>query len=63
MAILRGADAKLNKEKLRQLELVKLKRQQRKLQNEEKFDTAAILFFMAKEHETARDARFVVHIQ
>ena len=57
MAALRSADAKLNKEKLRQIELAKLRRQQRKLKNEEKFDTAAILFSMAKTHEAARDAK------
>ena len=63
MAALRGADAKLNSEKLRQLELAKLRREQRKLKNEEKFDTAAILFGMAKMHEAARDARWVAYTE
>ncbi|XP_071784125.1 uncharacterized protein [Asterias amurensis] len=56
LAALRGQDASLNSERERQLALAKLRRDQRKLQMEDKFDTAALLFSMAQQQEKDRDA-------
>ena len=62
LAALRGQDASLNDERERQLALAKLRRDQRKLQMEDKFDTAALIFSMAQQQETNREAKWVLFI-
>lgn len=54
---LREQDARFNSEKKRQLELAKLRREQRRLKQENNFDTAAILLGMAKQERAAREAK------
>ena len=44
-------------EKQRQLALAKLRREQRRLKREDKFDTAAILLGLAKQQEDAQKAK------
>ncbi|XP_038068700.1 trichohyalin-like isoform X2 [Patiria miniata] len=56
LAALRNQDASLNSERERQLALARLRRDQRKLQLEDKFDTAALIFGMAQQQEKARDS-------
>lgn len=51
LAGLRGHDNKMASERQRQLELALLRREQKKLQQEDKFDSAAILLGMADQHE------------
>ena len=48
---LREGDDKLAKERARQAELARLKREQRKARQEEKFDAAAIVLGMAQKGE------------
>lgn len=55
--MLSNADAKLNNERKRQLELARLRREARKAQAEEKFDAAALVLGMAKTHQAAADAK------
>lgn len=55
---LRDQDARFNSEKKRQLELAKLRREQRRLKQEENFDTAALLLGMAKQERAAREANY-----
>ena len=52
-----GADAKLTKEKERQLALIKLRREKERIKREDKFDSAAIIFNMAKEDKKHQEAR------
>ena len=59
-ALLRGLrekDARFGSERKRQLELAKLKREQRRLKQEDNFDTAAVLFGLAKQEQAAREAK------
>ncbi|XP_022097553.1 trichohyalin-like isoform X2 [Acanthaster planci] len=56
LAALRNQDASLKTERERQLALAKLRRDQRKLQLEDKFDTAALIFGMAQQQEQARES-------
>ena len=54
LAALRGQGNRQEAERQRQLELALLKREQKKLQQEDKFDSAAILLSMADQHERNR---------
>ena len=56
---LRDQDARFNSEKKRQLELAKLRREQRRLKQENNFDTAALLLGIAKQERAAREAKYV----
>ncbi|XP_032219683.2 trichohyalin [Nematostella vectensis] len=58
LASLRGQDTRLQSERQRQLELAKLRREQRRLKQEDNFDTAAILFSLAKQQEASKDANY-----
>ena len=53
LATLHGTLDKLDQEKQRQLMLARMRREQRRLQREEKLDTAAVLMNMAKDQEKA----------
>lgn len=55
---LREQDARFNSERKRQLELAKLRREQRRLKQEGNFDAAAILLGMAKEERANREANY-----
>ncbi len=57
LAGLRDQDARLQSERERQLALAKLKRDQRKLQEEDSLDTAAMIFGMAQTNEETRQAK------
>ena len=54
---LREQDARFSSEKKRQLELAKLRREQRRLKQEDNFDTAAILLGIAKQERDTREAK------
>ncbi|XP_041457735.1 trichohyalin-like isoform X3 [Lytechinus variegatus] len=58
LAALRKQDDSFQGEKERQLALAKLRRDQRKLQDEEKFEAAAALFGLAQQHEKARETNY-----
>lgn len=60
MAGLRGSEAKYASEKERQLALIKLRREKERIKREDKFDSAAIIFNMAKEDKKQQDARCVI---
>ena len=60
MRALREQDARFSNERKRQLELAKLRREQRKLKQEDNFDTAAILLGMAKQERATREAKYVI---
>ena len=51
LAALRGHDNKMDAERRRQLELAVLRREQKKLQQEDKFESAAILLSMADQQD------------
>jgi len=55
---LRVQDERFSSEKKRQLELAKLRREQRRLKQEDNFDTAAILLGLAKQERAAREANY-----
>ncbi|PFX16028.1 hypothetical protein AWC38_SpisGene19720 [Stylophora pistillata] len=55
---LRQQDVRFDSERKRQLELAKLRREQRRLKQEDNFDTAAILLGLAKQERAAREANF-----
>lgn len=57
LASLRGQDARLQSERMRQLELAKLRREQKKFKLQDNFDTAAILFGLAKKQEAQRETK------
>ena len=59
LAGLRGSQAKYAHEKERQLALIKLRREKERIKREDKFDSAAIIFNMAKEDKKNQEARFV----
>ena len=54
---MRGQDKRFNSERQRQLELAKLRREQKKIAKEDKFDAAALVLGIAKQQEVAREAR------
>ena len=54
---LRDQDERFGNERKRQLELAKLRREQRRLKQEDNFDTAAILLGLAKQERAAKEAR------
>ncbi|XP_078676996.1 uncharacterized protein LOC144913832 [Branchiostoma floridae x Branchiostoma belcheri] len=56
LASLRGQDERLASERKRQLELARLRREQKRLNQEDKFDSAAIVFSIARRNEAAREA-------
>ncbi|XP_071495122.1 uncharacterized protein [Diadema antillarum] len=58
LAGLKDHNESMMAEKERQLALAKLRRDQRKLQDEEKFEAAAALFGLAQQHEKAREANY-----
>ena len=60
LASLRGQDKRFSSERQRQLELAKLRREQKKIAKEDKFDAAALVLGIAKQQEAARDARYDV---
>ena len=51
MQRLAEGDDKLAQERLRQLELMKLKRDERRARQEDKFDSAALVIGLAKERD------------
>ncbi|XP_077983007.1 uncharacterized protein LOC144437842 isoform X2 [Glandiceps talaboti] len=51
LASLRGQDERLMNERLRQAELMRLKREQRNARQEDNFDTAAMLLRLAEHHD------------
>ena len=57
MAKLKGADARFLSEKERQAELTRLKREQRKAQQEEKFGAAALVLGLAERNQAAVENR------
>ena len=57
LAALRGQDESLQGEKERQLALAKLRRDQRKMQDEDRFEAVAALFGLAQQHEQTRGAK------
>jgi len=57
LGMLSNADARMNNERKRQLELARLKREARKAQAEDKFDAAALVLGMAKSNQAALDAQ------
>ncbi|XP_013408861.1 trichohyalin [Lingula anatina] len=59
LASLRNQDDRYAAEKQRQLELAKLRREKKRLQQEDKLDTATILISMAKQQEKDREKNFV----
>ena len=59
LAGLKGSEAKHAKEKERQLALIKLRRERERIKREDKFDSAAIIFNMAKEDQKNQEARLV----
>ena len=54
---LKGADAKFLSERERQAELARLRREQRKAQQEEKFGAAALVLGLAERNQAAVDSR------
>eukprot|EP00794_Sanderia_malayensis_P006079 gene6079-6782_t len=60
LANLKDADAKMRGEKERQEALFKLRREQRRLKREDKFDSAAIIFNMAQERNKKQEKSFEV---
>ena len=58
LANLKGANAKLASERERQLALIKLRREKQKIKREDKFDSAAIIFNMAKENKKQQEERY-----
>ena len=60
LASLRGQDKRFNSERQRQLELAKLRREQKKIAKEDKFDAAALVLGIAKQQEATREARYDV---
>ena len=57
LASLRSADNKYQNEKDRQLMLAKIRRQQKKVAREDKFESAALVFNIAASQEAAREER------
>ncbi len=57
LASLRGQDDRYQSERQRQLELARLKREQKRLQQEDKFDSVAILLSMAEQQDKQLEAR------
>ena len=58
LASLRSQDERFGSERHRQLEMAKLRRQQMKISKEDKFDAAALVLGVARQQETAREARY-----
>jgi len=58
LAGLKGSEAKHAKEKERQLALIKLRRERERIKREDKFDSAAIIFNMAKEDQKNQEASY-----
>eukprot|EP00058_Branchiostoma_floridae_P017293 XP_002602781.1 hypothetical protein BRAFLDRAFT_93727 [Branchiostoma floridae] len=56
LASLRGQDERFASERKRQLELARLRREQKRLNQEDKFDSAAIVFSIARRNEAAKEA-------
>ncbi|XP_078596993.1 uncharacterized protein LOC144873475 isoform X1 [Branchiostoma floridae x Branchiostoma japonicum] len=56
LASLRGQDERFDSERKRQLELARLRREQKRLNQEDKFDSAAIVFSIARRNEAAKEA-------
>ena len=54
---LKGVDAKFLSERERQAELARLRREQRKAQQEEKFGAAALVLGLAERNQAAVDSR------
>ena len=57
MARLMGADEKFMSERERQSELARLRREQRRAQQEEKFDAAALVLGLAERNQAAAEKR------
>jgi hypothetical protein len=57
---LKRQDKQFSGERQRQLELAKLRREQKKIAKEDKFDAAALVLGLAKQQEAAREARYDV---
>ena len=60
LASLKRQDKQFSGERQRQLELAKLRREQKKIAKEDKFDAAALVLGLAKQQEAAREARYDV---
>ena len=60
LASLKRQDKRFSSERQRQLELAKLRREQKKIAKEDKFDAAALVLGLAKQQEAAREARYGV---
>ncbi|XP_066283910.1 trichohyalin-like isoform X2 [Branchiostoma lanceolatum] len=56
LASLRNQDERFASERNRQLELARLRREQKRLNQEDKFDSAAIVFSIARRNEAAKEA-------
>ena len=57
LARLNGSDKRFMNEKDRQAELLRLKREQRRAQQEEKFGAAALVFGLAERNQNAAQER------
>ena len=59
LAALHDQDQRFQSERHRQLELARLRRDAKVMQQEEKFDSVAILLSMAEKHERTLEAKYV----
>jgi len=62
LARLNGSDKRFMSEKDRQAELLRLKREQRRAQQEEKFGAAALVFGLAERNQNAAQERYLKSI-
>ena len=63
LASLSGQDKRFSSERQRQLELARLRREQKKIAKEDKFDAAAMVLGLAKQQEAARETRYINFIK
>lgn len=58
LASLSGQDKRFSSERQRQLELARLRREQKKIAKEDKFDAAALVLGLAKQQEAAIETKY-----